>query len=53
VNVVWTSEALRKLDEIERFIAQNNPERASVFIERLLDKGDSIGTLAFTLPQVV
>jgi len=44
VKVVWTSEALRKLDEIESFIAQNNPERASAFIDLLLEKGDLIGS---------
>lgn len=42
MNVVWSSEALGKLDEIERFIAQDNPERALAFIELLLEKGDSI-----------
>jgi len=25
MKVVWSSEALRMLDEIERFIAQDNP----------------------------
>lgn len=44
MKVVWTSEALRKLDEIESFIAQNNPERASAFIDLLLEKGDLIGS---------
>jgi len=44
VKVVWTSEALRKLDEIESFIAKNNPERASAFIDLLLEKGDLIGS---------
>ncbi len=43
MRVVWTNEAVRKLDEIERFIAQDNPERASSFIDVLLEKGDFIG----------
>ncbi|UZJ41281.1 type II toxin-antitoxin system RelE/ParE family toxin [Prosthecochloris sp. SCSIO W1101] len=42
MNVVWTAEALRMLEEIERFIAQDNPQRASDFIDRLLEKGDTI-----------
>lgn len=42
MNVVWTAEALRMLEEIERFIAQDNPQRASAFIDRLLEKGDAI-----------
>ncbi|TLU86019.1 MAG: type II toxin-antitoxin system RelE/ParE family toxin [Chlorobium sp.] len=44
MNVVWTTEALRMLDEIEQFIAQDNPQRASDFIDRLLEKGDSIAS---------
>ncbi|NTU97705.1 MAG: type II toxin-antitoxin system RelE/ParE family toxin [Chlorobiaceae bacterium] len=44
MNVVWTTEALRMLDEIEQFIAQDNPQRASDFIDRLLEKGDAIAS---------
>jgi addiction module RelE/StbE family toxin len=44
MNVVLSSEALRMLDEIERFIAQDNPQRAIEFIDRLLEKGDSIAS---------
>jgi len=42
MNIVWSSEALGKLDEIERFIAQDSSQRAAVFIDRLPEKGDSI-----------
>ena len=44
MKVVWTTEALRKLDEIERFIAKDNLARASAFIDLLLEKGDLIGS---------
>ncbi len=44
MNVVWTAEALRMLEEIEMFIAQHNPQRASAFIDRLLEKGDTIAS---------
>ena len=44
MNVVWSSEALGKLDEIERFIAQDNPERAFAFTELLLENGESIAS---------
>jgi toxin ParE1/3/4 len=44
VKVVWTTEAFRKLDEIESFIAQDTPKRASAFIDLLLEKGDLIGS---------
>lgn len=43
MKVVWTSEAVRKLVEIEGFIAQDNSDRASDFIDHLLEKGDLIG----------
>ncbi len=29
MRVVWTTEALRNLDDIERYIVQDNPERAA------------------------
>jgi len=44
MKVVWTTEALGKLDEIERFIAQDSQQRASAFIDLLLAKGDSIAS---------
>ena len=43
MNVRWTYEALEDLDEIEAFIAEDNPERAISFINELLDFGDSLG----------
>lgn len=41
MNIVGSSEPLGMLHEIELFIAQDNPERASVFIDLFLEKGDS------------
>jgi plasmid stabilization system protein ParE len=35
VKVVWSSEAVRILEEIEEFIAQDNLKRASDFIDLL------------------
>ena len=43
MNVRWTVEALKDLDEIEIFIARDNPERAVAFINDLIDFGDSLG----------
>ena len=42
MNVIWSAEVLYELDQIERFIAQNNPQRGSEFIETLLQSGDSL-----------
>ena len=44
MRVFWTTEALRNLDDIERYIAQDNPKRAAMFIDQLLEKGDAIAT---------
>ncbi|MEA3332399.1 MAG: type II toxin-antitoxin system RelE/ParE family toxin [Pseudomonadota bacterium] len=40
--LVWAREALNKLNEIEEFIATNNPERAESFIDYLISQGESI-----------
>lgn len=41
--VKWTKEALKDLEEIEDYIAQDNLERAYTFIEKLLNFGDMLG----------
>lgn len=41
--VRWTKEALKDLDEIENYIAQDSLERAYAFIEELLNFGDKLG----------
>ena len=42
MKVIWSKEASVKLIEIERFIAQDNPERAAKFIDYLIEQGESI-----------
>ncbi len=42
MKVVWTKEALERLNEIEEFIGINNPKRAEAFINYLIDSGESI-----------
>lgn len=42
MRVLWTQESLLRLDQIERYIARNNPERSVRFIEMLMQKGESI-----------
>ena len=44
MKVRLRTQAFRKLDEIESFIAQDNPKRASAFLDLLLEKGDLIGS---------
>jgi plasmid stabilization system protein ParE len=47
MRVSWTKEALNDLDDIEDFIAIDNPERAVTFLEELIDFGDSLGNFAY------
>ena len=47
MRVRWTVEALKDLDDIESYIARDNPERAITFIEELIDFGDSLADFAY------
>ena len=42
MTVIWSREALEKLRLIEKYIAQNNPDRAKQFINTLIEKGESL-----------
>lgn len=42
MKVVWTTEALGNLAEIENFIAQDNPLRAEEFVNYLIGRGESL-----------
>ena len=42
MKVVWTAEALEKLAEIEEFISVDSPGRAQQFVERLIQRGESL-----------
>jgi toxin ParE1/3/4 len=42
MTVIWTREALEKLNEIEEFIGADSPERAETFIGYLIDHAESI-----------
>lgn len=42
----WSSDAFRMLDELGQFIARDNPRRASVVLERRLEKADDPASFA-------
>ena len=42
MKVVWTEQALERLQEIEDFISQDSPIRAARFVAKLLARGDSM-----------
>lgn len=55
MTVIWTREALEKLNEIEEFIGTDNPERAETFINYLIERGESISQnpkIGRTVPDI-
>ncbi len=42
MKVIWTEESLEKLSAIEEFISTDSPERAEIFVDYLVTKGESI-----------
>jgi len=42
LKVIWSRESLRRLIEIENYIAKDNPERAIKFIDKIIDRGEDI-----------
>ncbi|MDP2182163.1 MAG: type II toxin-antitoxin system RelE/ParE family toxin [Actinomycetota bacterium] len=45
MRVAWTEQAHAQLDEAIAFIAQDRPEAALAWLERLLDAGESLSEL--------
>lgn len=45
---MWTNEALARLRDIKRYIAQNNPDRATLFIQKIIDRTE----ILITSPQI-
>ena len=42
MRVVWTERALLRLQQIQGYIAEDQPKNAQRWIARLLDRGDSL-----------
>ena len=42
MNVVWTDQAWKRLLEIERFVARDNPRAAARLVDKLIDRGDAL-----------
>jgi plasmid stabilization system protein ParE len=38
MKIMWTKEGLDRLRDIKRYIAQNNPDRATLFIQKIIDR---------------
>jgi addiction module RelE/StbE family toxin len=48
MKIMWTNEALARLRDIKRYIAQNNPDRATLFIQKIIDRTE----ILITSPQI-
>jgi len=44
MKIMWTNEALARLREIKKYIAQNNPDRARLFIKKIIDRTDILSS---------
>ena len=42
MNLIWTHEALERLQGIKKYISKDNPDRASQFIQRIIDRAKTI-----------
>lgn len=42
MRVRWTRPALKDLDEIEDYIAKDDADRAAIFVNKLIDLGESL-----------
>jgi len=48
MKILWTREAIARLREIKQYIAQNNPDRAMLFIEKIIDRTE----ILISSPQI-
>lgn len=42
MKLLWTKEAISNLHEIEKFIARDNLEAAIKFVDKLIDKAETL-----------
>jgi toxin ParE1/3/4 len=55
MKIIWTQEALDRLTEIEDYISKDNPERASKFIDQLIEHTSPLSDqprLGRTVPEI-
>ena len=41
-ELIWSPSALRDVEDIAEFISRDSPEQAALFVERLIEKTDSL-----------
>lgn len=42
MNIIWSDLAIEDLRDIEEYIVRDNPDRATTFVNELIDLGDSL-----------
>lgn len=52
MKVVWTEQALERLQEIEDYISRNSPETAVRFVAKLIERGDALARFSKSGRQV-
>lgn len=51
IQVVWDKRAVKSLMKLHKYIAENNPENATRFINRMKDFGNSLGAFPEIFPH--
>jgi toxin ParE1/3/4 len=60
MKVFWTKESFKRISEIEDFIAKDSPDRAIKFINKLINRGESLSNFPtkgrivpeFSVPEI-
>jgi addiction module RelE/StbE family toxin len=55
MKIIWTQEALEQLTEIEDYISKDSPERATRFVDQLIDHAKSLSDkprIGRTVPEI-
>ena len=42
MKIIWTHEALERLQGIKKYISKDSPDRASQFLQRIIDRAETI-----------
>lgn len=50
IQVIWSVRAKKSLVQLHKYIAENNPENATRFINRMTDFGETLGDLPEKFP---
>ncbi len=54
-KVVWSDHALDDIEQISEYISKDSPERASLFVSRLIDAAEQMAVLPYSgriIPEV-